>query len=357
MKQFPLLALILALSSCAKPGAFFPIGLYVVQQPSAMAGLKKAGFNAVQTYVTDPAHIQDMAKACREHGFKLLANPFDLMKSSVPAQGIPAAAWYLFDEPDAHKMKPAELCAMADKVKRWSPDIPGAYVLGDGRKAEQYKDCGDIMMVDWYPVPHYPLESAGEQVARTVTAAGAKPGWAVLQAFSWKDEPVGRLKKPRAGHFPTYGELRFMTYHSILAGAKGIWYFTYTQSGGVTLDKRPEHWHWLTSVTKELSALRPIFEGGKPAHLPFPPTPDGPLAKAWRYHGRDYVILANPDPKLMLRVPEEMLQMRWRPLFETRRYQKELLQKVGEAWYLPPYRVMVFESRLRFWKPRIRTGS
>ncbi len=349
--------LLLGLAACSGPKTFFPIGLYVVHDPGAVTGLKKAGFNAVQTYIHDPAHIQGLAKACAEHGLKLLAHPFGLMKASASTQGIPALAWYLSDEPDANRVSPAQLCALAENVKRWSPDIPGAFVLGNGRKAEQYKDCGDIMMVDWYPVPHHPLESAGEHVAMTKAAAGKKPVWAVLQAFSWKDEPIGRMKKPRAGHFPTFGELRFMTYHSILMGAQGIWYFTYTKPDGTTLDKHPEHWHWLTSVTRELASLRPIFERGKPAHLPFPPNPDGPLAKAWRYHGRDYLILANPRKDASLRVPDELLQMRWRPLFETRRYQKELLHKVGQAWYLPPYRVMVFESRLRFWKSRLKTWS
>ena len=39
--------------------------------------------------------------------------------------------------------------------------------------------------------------------------------------------------------------------------------------------------------------------------------------------------------------------MRWRPLFEVRRYAKEFLIPSHGYHYLPPYRVMVFESR---WK-------
>jgi hypothetical protein len=347
------LTAILALSSCSQSRHFFPIGTFVVQEPEALTGLEKAGFNAVQIYNQDPARLEAMSRTARRHGLKLLAHPFKLMEAGAPPKDFPMLAWYLYDEPDVHKMSAPELCALWNKVKAWSPDTPGAFVVGDGRKAAQYKDCGDIMMVDWYPVPHYPLESAGEHVALTKAAAGKKPVWAVLQAMEWKDYS----KKPRGSRFPTYGELRFMTYHSILMGAQGIWYFAFTKPDGTTLDKHPEHWHWLTSVTRELASLRPIFERGKPAHLPFPPNPDGPLAKAWRYHGRDYVILANPRKDASLRVPDELLQMRWRPLFETRRYQKELLHKVGQAWYLPPYRVMVFESRLRFWKSRFQTQN
>jgi len=38
--------------------------------------------------------------------------------------------------------------------------------------------------------------------------------------------------------------------------------------------------------------------------------------------------------------------MHWRPLFETRRYQKELLHEINGTYYLKPYQVLVLESRL-----------
>ena len=63
----------------------------------------------------------------------------------------------------------------------------------------------------------------------------------------------------------------------------------------------------------------------------------------------------SPKPKAMQLVPEALLAMHWRPLFETRRYQKELLKKVGEGFYLPPYRVLVFESRLSWRSSRPKT--
>jgi hypothetical protein len=53
----------------------------------------------------------------------------------------------------------------------------------------------------------------------------------------------------------------------------------------------------------------------------------------------------------MVKVPAELLQPRWRPLFEMRRYQKELLTKWGEDYYLAPTRVLVLESRLGLGRP------
>jgi len=350
-----LAACLLGLSACQGGGAYFPIGLFNTGNPKDLRSIKKAGFNAVQTYSRDPAQLKALAKAADKAGVKLLAHPQELSASTVPVRGWPMAAWYLVDEPDVNGMSPSELCYLAGKVKAWAPRIPGAFVVGAGAKARDYAACGDILMVDWYPVPHMPLESAGENVRLTVEAAGDKPVWAVLQAMNWKDYAQRDPKKPRVGRFPTYGEIRFMTYHSIIAGAKGVWYFSYAKPGGATLAQSPEEWLAVTAMAKELAALRPIFEGGTPAYLPFPPNPDGPLAKAWRYHGRDYVIIANPKPKAMQLVPEALLAMHWRPLFETRRYQKELLKKVGEGFYRPPYRVLVFESRLSWRSSRPKT--
>ncbi|MCX5796867.1 MAG: hypothetical protein NTY77_15335 [Elusimicrobia bacterium] len=343
--------LLAALCACRGPrNPPFIIGMYGANDPAALAKLKREGFNAAQTNAQDPVGLAAMATAAKKTGMTLLAWPQGLMKSNVSANGFPMAVWYLADEPDVAKLPLSELQALEGRVKRWSPKLPTAFVLGDGRRAPAYAAAGDIMMVDWYPVPHLPLESAGEHVSMTVGAAGRKPVWAVLQAMDWKDYPQRNSKKPRIGRFPDAHEIRFMTYHSILSWAKGIWYFTYTKPDQTTLPDTPEEWIAVTGVVHELAALRPIFEDGKPAYLPFPPEPDGALARAWRYHWRDYVIIANPWPKTMVRVPPELLKMDWRPLFEMRRYQKELLQKSGEDYYLPPYRVMVFESRWRWRK-------
>ena len=327
--------------------AFFPIGIFGVNDPAALAGLRREGFNAVQTYEQAPASLNALAKAAKKAGMKLLAYPQGLMASSVPVRGFPLAAWYLVDEPDVQKMPPEDLCRLEKRVGAWDPGSPRAFVVGDGNKAAAYRDCGDVLMVDWYPVPHLPLESAGDNVRTTVEAAANKPAWAVLQAFNWKDYPQRDPQKPRIGRFPELREIRFMTYHAVLAGAGGIWYYSYRKPEHKTLPDVPEEWFTVTSVARELAAMRSIFEKGEPSRLPFPPEPWGVQAKAWRYHGRDYVIILNPFGDEELLVPGELLAADWRPLFEPRRYTRELLDHAGNGYYLPPYRVMVFESRFR----------
>ncbi len=338
------------------PARFFPVGIYCVDAPEALARLRRVGFNAAQTYRQDPVSLRALGAAARRADMRLLAGPFGLMSASAPARDLPIAAWYLADEPDVDKISARDICARAQQAHTWSPGTATALVVGAGGKAGDYKDCADVMMVDWYPVPHLPLESAGEQVRLAVSAAGGKPVWAVLQAMNWRDYPQ-RDPRRRIGRFPDIAEMRFMAYHAVLEGARGIWFYSFAKPYGKNLEAFPEEWFALSSVAGELAAMRPIFEQGAPEHLPFTPGPGGVLAKAWRYHGRDYVVMTSPGPVVMRMVPEEVLGTRWRPLFESRRDQRDLLVQVGAQYYLPPYRVLVLESRMRFWTPQARAAD
>ena len=71
------------------------------------------------------------------------------------------------------------------------------------------------------------------------------------------------------------------------------------------------------------------------------------MARAWTYHGRDYLVLANRTADRQWKVPGEALKPGWRPLFEARRDPRELLVKYQDAYYLKPYQVLVLESWLR----------
>jgi hypothetical protein len=338
-------------SGCAKhapPRNYFPLGFYGVDDPKDFQKLVDAGFNAAQSYPRDAGHIEELAREARRAGVRLLVAPQDLMKSTESVLELPMGAWYLVDEPDVQKIAPQTLADLDRRVKAWSPDVPTALVVGQGSAASRYAADADILMVDWYPVPHLPLESLGDNVKMTADAAGGKPVWAVIQAFNWRDSPRDpRMPySTRVGRFPTWAEIRFMSYDAVLSGASGLWYFIFHGPGAKTLADDADKWATMTAIGQEMSAMRPIFENGTRIALPFAPDPYGVAARAWRWHGRDYVVIANRRRAMGMRVPTELLDMRWRPLFERRRYAKELLDHVGEGYDLPPYRVMVFESRL-----------
>lgn len=333
-------------ASCGRKARIpeFPIGLFGVEQPADLPALREAGFTAIQSYAGDPAALAALAAAARRTGIRTVLPPTQLMKSIFSARGFQGVTWYLADEPDVHKTPPEDLARLERQVNGWDPDSPTTFVVGHGGSAAKFAHVGDVIMVDWYPVPHLPLTSAGDHVRRTVESAGGKPVWAVLQAMDWRSYSQRDPRKKRIGRFPNANEIRFMSYHSILEGASGLWYFTYTTPSRKTLSEFPELWFALTRVTREISALRPILVRGREIAPPFSKAPPGVLARAWRYRMRNYVVVLNRGSE-PAQLPDALLDADWRPLFEPRRRLQHLLEGREDEFYLKPYRVLVLESR------------
>ncbi|MBI3565191.1 MAG: hypothetical protein HY079_08345 [Elusimicrobia bacterium] len=342
-----LLAAALLFSACTPRPAEFPVGFFGVETPEDARLLAGEGFDAVQSYRTDPASVAALAKAARANGQLFLVSPVEVMTGTSAPAGLRGTIWYLQDEPDVNGVSAAELRERDAKVKAWDPGATTAFVVGDGRTAKDYPGAGDAIMVDWYPVPHLPLESAGDHVRMTAEAAGGRKVWAVLQAMDWREFPQRDPKKPRIGRFPTMAEIRFMSYDAVLNGAQGVWYFVYTVAPGRNLSQTPELLFAASEPARELRAMAPIFARGKPIPLPWEPGDTPATARAWRYHGRDYVVIESRGG--FVQIPQGLVDGSWRPLFETRRDPKDFLPKVDGKYGLEPHQVLVLESRLR-WK-------
>ena len=343
LPRLPLL-LLLALSACARaPKTFFPIGLFAVRRPASLSLIKEAGFDAFQVYERDTPTLEAMAKEAGPLGLRMLAHPFDLMQAGKPAPRWSMAAWYLQDEPDVVRMDPKYLAELRAKVKAWDPAAPTAFVVGDGHAAARFADGGDILMVDWYPVPHLPLESVGEHVRLTVEAAKGRPVWAVLQAYDWGWEPPRDPKKPPVTRFPTQDEIRYMSYLSLAEGARGLWYFALEPGNGIVLSDRTELWLRLTAVSRELAQLRPVFEDGE-ALGPTPGLPPGMVGRTWRHGGRLYHVLVNTQHAYR-EVPARFAADSVRPLFEQHRRLDDILIGEPGKLYLPFGHALVLEER------------
>jgi hypothetical protein len=339
--------LALGLAAC-RPANRFPIAIFDVNEPGLIKAVRQAGFDAIHTSVQDPVKLAQLAKEAKKQGIEIAAFPQQLLaQDAKQTRGWPVLAWFLVDEPDVQGYSKEKLQDLVDKVKRWDPARTTSYVIGQGAPAKKFAGIGDALMLDWYPVPHLDMASVGEQldIARRYWPK-PKPLWMVMQAFDWRDSSQRDPKKPRIGRFPEAFEMRFMAYNAILHDATGLFFYRMILPEGKTLLDQPENWARVSKVAQELRAMQPILEGGKRKHLPFPPNPDGPETRCWRYLGRDYVIILNPKGKFHQRVPDELLAPRWRPLFEARRDQRDLLGSIRDAYYLKPYQVLVLESRL-----------
>lgn len=342
MKFISLLALLALLPAGLNAGDFFPVCMYGITQPAELKVLKDGGFNCFQTYEPDPEKLAALAAEAGRLDLKMVASPDKVMGSPIEkeAKRWPVLAWYLYDEPEIHRFSPASLAELDNKVKRWSSRQKTAFVMGEGMAALSYGAAADVLMVDWYPVPHLKLESLGQQI--TLTRQGAlaldknrpgKPVWAVLQAFNWLEYPQRRAK--RIGRFPTAEEARFMTYLSLARGATGIFYFKYSDAAA-----SPERWRIFTDLAAEVRRLGPLLAKAKPGERPagLDPALDVTVFRHW---GRKRMIVMNPS---YANVPLNAGALKgWRPLFERKRYLEELLPG-GNNLYLPPYRVLVLED-------------
>lgn len=326
-KTFLLVSLLAAGLAGAISAADFPLGFYGVGAPAELAALKAAGFDTFHTYAQDPARLAALAAEARKLGLKMVAYPDRVLGSPFEkeARRWPVLAWYLYDEPEVTKLPLAKLQELEARVKAWDKKQKTVFVMGEGVAAFTFGGVGDALMVDWYPVPHLTLESVGEQVAMTSAGAAVtdparkgKPVWAVLQAFDWAGYPQKR--SPKVGGFPTFDQVRYMTWLAVARGASGVFYFTLNGSDGVPLPQRPERWDIYSRAAAEVNGFRKVLEKGKPAALPAGLDPAF-AARAWRQGGRDYLLLLNPTGAALPLAPVKD----WRPLFEASRYLPETL--------------------------------
>lgn len=351
MRRLSALSLLAALAACGRaPEPIlerFPIGMYGVRYSTEIAKVAEHGFDTV-VVGGDREGLDELSRTARKHGVNLVAWQSHLPKSGPPSPSWPMDAWYVYDEPDVTKLSSAALAGLLAGAKAWDPRTPAVFVIGQGKAAQTYGGLGDALMLDWYPVPHLPLDSVADEIDKAYWHTGGKPLWFVVQAFDWRDWPQGRGAKAHVGRYPDHEEIRFMSYLAVVHGAKGLFYYTLRRGDGSSLLDWPELWQAPARVAREMKAMQPIWSARRRVKLPFEPRADGLEAACWRWRGRDYLVLLNRSADRMLRVPERLLDKSWRPLFELRRDPKELLIPAQGAHYLPPRRVLVLESRIRW---------
>lgn len=307
-------------SAAVIQAAGFPLCLYEVNEAKYIKTVKKAGFNCIQTYTQNPEKIKDLALEAQKRGVKIVVYPDKIINSPYleEARSWPILALYLYDEPDVNKKSNEYLKGLEKSAKEAFPDKKTAFVVGKGSHAQPYYDTADILMVDWYPVPHLPLTSFGEQVkeVKNILKEGGlpdKPVWGVVQSFDWRDFKQYRPDDQRIGRFPTVEEMRFMAYDALLEGAEGLFFFTFNSQSVPLPKSKPEDWKKIKKVAKELSKTMPLFENGTQA--PSPLEGDNKFKAQRRlYEGYCYDIILNiSEEKAVL--PAEFSDKKYKILY------------------------------------------
>ncbi len=205
----------------------------------------------------------------------------------------PAVAfWKGADEPEWGKVPVENLRRFYEIVHEldshhpvWITQAP----RGTTASLKQYNPVYDVGAIDIYPVSYPPgvhsdvanknISVAGDyakQIAE-VTAADKKPFWMVLQiCFSGVTKPGKTLR------FPTFPEQRYMSYQSVIEGARGLLYFGGNVEACWNDQDRALGWNW--SFYRKV--LKPVLDEFSPS---------GPL----------YPALIAPDSILPIRVDAE----------------------------------------------------
>ena len=262
-----ILAVLLAVCGCANGNrAFYPLGIYGVNNTNDLALVQAAGFNLV----TGPA-TADYLEAARQKKLRVLANPgtvagpnFDAAKARATVNRLDRHrslwAWYLCDEPELEHVPPASVNTAHRFLKSLGASKPTALVLNRGEEAANYGKISDILMIDRYPIPWLPLANFGQHVRLARLGAGQrKPLVAVIQAFDWSSHP--ELMQGEANlRPPSYDELRCMTYLALAEGATGVFYYTF-DDGRWRIQEHEETWNNLKGVVREVNERLPLFKG------------------------------------------------------------------------------------------------
>jgi hypothetical protein len=265
---------------------FFPLGLYVAQQPAASASLAgqiddiaNSPFDTLMNYNSNDgtnSEITEYLDELEDRGLKLIFsfrqyfgpcssgnnecnNPLtipdiiDTITQKVTAfKGHPAIiAWYTNDE-----VCPAclpELEAGYDKIRELDENHPVWSVHWNTDWLLQEADTTDIVGVAPYPIDNKPITLVS-QMADEANAAG-KPLWLVPQIFSWTDYPSDF--RAATGRPPTWEEMRAMTYLAVNHGAKGLIYYSYFN----ILDDNDFQTRWpqIKDIANEIDQLRPVI--------------------------------------------------------------------------------------------------
>ena len=256
---------------------FFPIGIYAVSEceangnsiDRAFRDLKAAGFNLVHRTSPNPLNeYEKFLDLADKHGLKVFTLPVSSYKKDFYFDSlIPKTkhhdcilAWYLAD--DTASNTDPETVALRDRLcKLLDTDhltlqadavmMGGAFV-----RYREYVHTTDVFLPELYPV--YGKKPHGGEVAEIVAnmkvireaiaEAGApvKSVWPIIQHFDgW-----GAWKR-----FPTFAELRAMSWQAIIHGGKGItWYAYHSRSGrGRGIAASPQYQRELMTVSREIA--------------------------------------------------------------------------------------------------------
>ncbi len=273
---------------------FFPFGFYHVSWPftaeqrlKTVQDLAAAGFNVIHCGIkrgemeTYGAFLDE----CHQVGVHVITEfgepMFDVVQRYEDKPAV--LGWNPGDEPDGQGVDPREMYARYDRFKELDPEHLVYTVLCVPPRYGLYARGTEVVAPDPYPIPNGPVTIVYDLLKAAHTEADRYDTvlWGVLQCFG----NYGGWTRP-----PTAAELRAMTYLALLAGVKGVIYYTY-QDGNWLVTANPEQWQAAKALVPEITRLAPALLDGTFELLA--ENDRGLYAGCWTHQGRGYVVVVN----------------------------------------------------------------
>lgn len=293
---------------------FFPIMLYDAKTDAdTLAQLRDFGFNVLTCHPETSASLPAQGFYAAVHGRKQSGD----LRSMLLAIGTDSPALYfkqnlLRQTADAN----AKVAALApgrplmNAIGYWEDEPEGVFAgkLPSRAKYDELVAALDVAAPYLYPIPYQPLSSVGDAVARArVATLGQKPLLPILQLFAWKV----------TDRYPTPAELRCMVFLSLVEGATGIGYYSYSHVTGrpqtTIAAVEPQLWSSVRAVNRELADVGPRL-------IARPPLPGVSLEskfvnmKAISDDQGTVIVLVNPSAQ------EQRARLVWQTLGDAPRF-------------------------------------
>ena len=179
-----------------------------------------------------------------------------------------------------------------DTFKQIDPDHIAYTVICVPSQYANYAAGTDVLAPDPYPVPRRPVDDVYRRFKEAKAAANKVDTalWAVGQAF-------GGQKYDQKGSWPRWPdarEFRAMSYLSLMAGAKGIIYYTY-YDGSFDIRQAPDLLEAVQKFPAEIRDMVPFVLDGKGELLA--EDADGVYAMAWTLGSERRLVAVNARDK------------------------------------------------------------
>lgn len=285
---------------------FFPFGFYHVswrttakERMDALKDIAAAGFNTIHASATNLNDYGEfLDEAARLNVYVLTEqNKIGLVNLVKAFKNKPAIlGWSIADDVDSGDFTPNNVLESHQQVKTVAPNHV-TYVSGNSRKIEHFTNCSDIIAMQVYPLIFgngRELSIAYRKLLFTkeyVEKISHKAVYANLQTFDWAVEQPENPKYKQGTRAPTFEEVRNMTYQAILAGAKGIIYYTYHDSVWNLPSAKPELWKKMKSLVPEITSISSFVLNGDFKKIKV--GEDNILAGIWQFQKTALAVVIN----------------------------------------------------------------